>query len=106
MPLFFGHNLRLWILCLACLFMTISFTVPKIFEPLNFLWTIFGSLLHKITSPIALGAIYFFVVTPIGVFMRLIGKDLLQIKINKKTLSYWKQRYPSSVSTESFKNLF
>ena len=60
-----------------------------ILTPFNILWFKFGLFLGKIISPIIMGIIFFVVVTPIGVIMRLIGKDVLNLKLNKKEGSYW-----------------
>ena len=51
----------------------------------------FGELIGKIIAPIVMGIVFFIIITPIGLFMRLIGKDLLQIKFSKKK-SYWINR--------------
>jgi hypothetical protein len=60
----------------------------KILTPLNKLWFKFGIFLGKIVSPLVMGVIFFFVVTPIGLIMRLFGKDLLNLKYNLNK-SYW-----------------
>ena len=64
----------------------------KILTPLNKLWFKFGLFLGKIVSPIVMGVIFFFVVTPIGLFMRLLGKDLLNLKFNSSSKTYWMLR--------------
>tara|TARA_B100000959_G_C14459107_1_gene410103 strand:- start:60 stop:281 length:222 start_codon:yes stop_codon:yes gene_type:complete len=63
----------------------------KLLSPLNLIWIKFGELLGKIIAPIVIGIVYFIIVTPIGLFMRLIGKDLLNIKFSKDN-SYWIKR--------------
>ena len=65
--------------------------IRKFLNPLNFAWFKFGEILGKIIAPIVMAFIYFFVITPIGLFMRLIGKDLLSVKFLKKN-SYWIKR--------------
>ena len=54
-------------------------------------WVKFGKILGKIVAPIVMGVIYFIIITPIGLFLRLIGKDLLQTKFSKNN-SYWIKR--------------
>ena len=63
----------------------------SILYPLNKIWFKFGILLGKFVSPIVLGIIFFFVVTPIGILMKVLGKDLLSLKNNNEK-SYWIKR--------------
>ena len=65
----------------------------KILTPLNNLWFKFGLFLGKIISPAIMGIIFFLVVTPIGFIMRVLGKDLLNLKYNKDK-SYWVEKVP------------
>ena len=65
-----------------------NFLNSRILNPLNRIWFKFGLFLGKIISPIIMGFIFFFVVTPIGILMRLLRKDLLHLKFNNKE-TYW-----------------
>jgi hypothetical protein len=64
----------------------------KLLTPLNQLWTRFGLLLGNIVAPIVMGLVFFLVVTPVGIVMRIMGKDLIGKKINKNNKSYWIKR--------------
>ena len=75
----------------ALFFLILGLLNSKLLGPLNKLWIKFGELLGKIISPIVMGIVYFFVVTPIGLIMRLFRKDILKIKFSKKN-SYWIER--------------
>ena len=88
-PLLNDENIRIWSLILSFIFLILGFLNSKILTPLNKLWIRFGILLGKIVSPIVMGIIYFGVVTPIGIIMRLFGKDILNLKINKNKSTYW-----------------
>tara|TARA_Y100001970_G_scaffold47952_1_gene60727 strand:- start:1130 stop:1522 length:393 start_codon:yes stop_codon:yes gene_type:complete len=88
-PLLNYGNIRVWSLILSLLFLILGILNSKILTPLNKLWIRFGILLGKIVSPIVMGIIYFGVVTPIGIIMRLFGKDILNLKINKNKSTYW-----------------
>ncbi len=88
-PLLSYGNIRVWSLILSLLFLILGILNSKILTPLNKLWIRFGILLGKIVSPIVMGIIYFGVVTPIGIIMRLFGKDILNLKINKNKSTYW-----------------
>ena len=88
-PIINQGELRIWSLIISLFFLVLGLFNSKILTPLNKLWFKFGLFLGKIISPIIMGIIFFVVVTPIGVIMRLIGKDVLNLKLNKKEGSYW-----------------
>ena len=88
-PLINQGELRIWSLVISSLFLLLGLLNSKILTPLNKLWFKFGLFLGKIISPIIMGVIFFLVVTPIGLLMRLFGKDVLNLKLNKKKNSYW-----------------
>ena len=87
-PLINSDGLRVWSLIIAIIFLVLGLINSKILTPLNKLWFKFGILLGRIVSPVIMGVIFFLVVTPIGLIMRIIGKDLLNLKFNKEK-SYW-----------------
>ena len=82
------NEIRLWSLVIALTFLVLGILNSKLLLPLNKIWFKFGIFLGKIISPLVMGAIFFFVVTPIGIFMRIIKKDLLNLKYNNDN-SYW-----------------
>ena len=87
-PLINDEGLRIWSLVVSLIFLVLGIINSNILSPLNKLWFKFGIFLGKIISPIIMGIIFFLVVTPIGLIMRLIGKDLLNLKYNNYK-SYW-----------------
>ena len=87
-PLLKGSDLRIWSLIISFIFLALGLTKSNLLTPLNILWFKFGLFLGKIISPLIMGFIFFVVVTPIGIIMRLLGKELLNLKYNKKK-SYW-----------------
>ena len=87
-PLLKGNDLRIWSLVISFIFLTLGLLNSKILTPLNRLWFKFGLLLGRFMSPLIMGIIFFVVVTPIGIIMRLLKKDLLNLKYNKKE-TYW-----------------
>ena len=87
-PLLKGNDLRIWSLLISFIFLALGLINSKILTPLNRLWFKFGLLLGKFVSPLIMGIIFFVVVTPIGIIMRLLKKDLLNLKYNKKE-TYW-----------------
>ena len=87
-PLIYSEEIRIWSVIISIIFLVLGLLKSKILTPLNKLWFKFGILLGIIVSPIIMGVIFFLVVTPIGLIMRIIGKDLLNLKFNKDK-SYW-----------------
>ena len=87
-PIFKDGNIRTWSLLVAILFLVLGLMNAIILTPLNKTWFKFGLILGKIVSPIVMGVVFFTVVTPIAFFMRILGKDLLNLKYNNNK-SYW-----------------
>jgi large-conductance mechanosensitive channel len=87
-PLTYGGEIRIWSVITSLIFLVSGLLNSKILTPLNKLWFKFGILLGKIISPVIMGIIFFLVVTPIGLIMRLLRKDVLNLRYNKNK-SYW-----------------
>ena len=87
-PLLNNDHVRIWSLIISIVFLILGLLNSKILFPLNKIWFKFGILLGKVISPLIMGLIFFVVVTPIGLLMRLFNKDLLNLKFNKSK-SYW-----------------
>ena len=87
-PLIYSDNLRIWSLIISLVFLVLGIMNSGILTPFNILWMRFGIFLGKIVSPIIMGLIFFFVVTPTGLIMRIFKKDLINLKFNKDK-SYW-----------------
>ena len=84
-----SNNIRIWALVISLIFLLLGILDSKLLTPLNKLWMKLGAVLGIVVAPIVMGIIFFAVVTPIGIFMRIFKKDLLQIKIDKNIKSYW-----------------
>jgi hypothetical protein len=106
LPLFHGGAVRLWSLGVAAIFAALAFAAPQVLAPLNRLWLKLGLLLHKIVNPIVLGIMFYVVVTPTGLIMRLLGKDLLRLKRDPAAASYWIERTPPGPKPESLGDQF
>ena len=101
-PIFYGNDFRYWSLTLSIIFLVLGALNSKILKPLNILWMKFGLLLGKIISPIILGMIYYLVVTPISLLLKIFGKDILNLKRNNSK-SYWIEK---DNNENSMKNQF
>jgi hypothetical protein len=86
-PLISSKPIRVWSVVLSLVFLIITIVKPNLFTFLNNLWIKFGVLLGKIISPIFMGLVFFFVVTPIGIFIKILKKDVMGLK--REVFSYW-----------------
>ena len=87
-PLVNSESIRIWSLIVSLIFLTLGAINSKLLSPLNKVWFKFGLLLGRIISPIVMGIIFFLVVTPIALLMRILKKDLLNLKFTKNN-TYW-----------------
>ena len=91
-PLINSQKVYVWALITSATFLLLAFVAPKTLTTLNKLWFKFGYLLGSITTPIVMALVYFITVLPVGLIMRLLGKDLLKQKLDKNAKSYWIER--------------
>ena len=91
-PVLSGGELRLWSFILAIIFLIMGITKSRFLTPFNIAWIKFGELLGVIISPLIMSLVYFLVVLPIGILMRVLGKDLLSLKFNKNIETYWNKK--------------
>ena len=101
-PLLKDENIRVWSIIVSIIFLTLGLLNSKILTPFNKLWMKFGILLGAIVSPLVMGVVYFGVITPIGLIMKLFGKDVLNLKIDKNKNTYWtlKKKIPSKMKDQ------
>jgi hypothetical protein len=88
----------------VCTFLAVFFA--DVLAPANRIWTKLGFLLAKIVNPIVMGLIFFVVFTPVAMFLRARGKDLLRLKFDRNAASYWINRDPPGPAPESMKEQF
>ena len=88
----FGDSIRIWSLIISIIFLILGLMNSKLLTPLNKLWFKLGIILGAIVAPLVMGIVFFLVLTPIGLVMRIIGKDLLNKKYDKKKRTYWIKR--------------
>ena len=104
-PLWRGAPVHWWALAAAGIFFVTGTFAPRLLAPLNLLWFRLGQLLHRVTTPLLLGATFYLSVTPIAVLMRLCGKDVLSLRKKPELASYWTERSEASAA-QSMKNQF
>ena len=105
-PLIHSLSPRWWAGAIAAAFAIIAVVKPALLAGLNRLWTKLGILLGKVVSPIALGILYYGVLFPLGVVMRLTGQDPLRLKRDGAATSYWISRKPPGPPPDSMTNQF
>jgi len=105
-PLLYGATPRWWAGAVSIVFAIITMVKPTLLQGLNRLWLRLGILLGKVVSPIVLGLLFYGVLTPIGVLMRLLGKDPLRLKHDAAAASYWIPRKPPGPPPDSMTNQF
>lgn len=91
-PLVASGGVRIWSLILAIAFLFISFIRPSFFKLPNYYWIKLGNTLGVVITPIILGFIYVTTILSIGILMKIIGKDLLNLKLSSSKESYWTAR--------------
>jgi hypothetical protein len=98
--------LRVWALAIAGAFLAVAFAAPALLNPLNRLWFAFGLLLGRVMTPLVMGLLYVLTIVPTGYIMRLRGKDLLDLKLDRARKSYWIMREPPGPARGTMTNQF
>jgi hypothetical protein len=104
--LYTGHAWALYWFAGAATFLAAALFAPRILAPLNRLWMKFALLLYAVMNPLTMALLFFLVVTPIGVVMRLAGKDFLRKRLEPDASSYWLPRDPPGPAPDSMKQQF
>ena len=105
-PLYYHNPVRIWAIASAAALLLITLTFPSLLTYPNKLWTLIGLLIHKVTNPVIMGLIFFFLITPIALIMRITGKIPLKLKFERNIDSYWILRKDIIPQSENFKNQF
>ncbi len=91
-PLTNDNNPNIYLIIISIIFLILGLLKSKLLSPLNSFWIKFGELLGKIIAPVVMAIIYFLILTPISLMVRLFGKDLLGVKFSKQLKTYWIKR--------------
>jgi len=105
-PWFTHGSPRYWAVAVAAAFLLCALAFPGVLAPLNRLWLKLGALLHRIVSPIVLGFLFYIAITPMGVVMRMFGKDPLRLRREPDAATYWIDRTPPGPPPESLADQF
>lgn len=105
-PLMSARPIRLWAAAIAIAFAVVALAAPSLLAGMNRAWMKFGLLLGRVVSPIALGVLFFAAFTPMGLLVRLLGKDSMRLKKPVDATTYWVERRPPGPPPESLKNQY
>jgi len=105
-PLIHAEPIRWWALGVAGVFAALALLWTAALAPLNKSWTKLGVLLYRIVSPVVMAFLFYVIVTPMGLLMRMLGKDTLRLRRDPGAASYWIHRTPPGPAPESMKNQF
>ena len=101
-----GTPLAAWWLVVAVAFLVVALPVPSALAPLNRLWLRLGLLLYKVVNPVVMGILFYLCVTPMGLVMRLFGKDFVRLKCDPEARSYWIERRPPGPAPHTMRDQF
>ncbi len=91
-PLKNGDHLNLYLIFISFIFLILGLIDSKLLSPLNKTWVRFGEFLGILIAPVIMALVYFIILTPISLFVRMFGKDLLGLKFLNKQDTYWIKR--------------
>ena len=103
---FRGGHAYLWMALVSIFTAIVTLARPRLLRPFNTLWMRLAAVLHHIVSPLILGAIFYVVLTPVGVLQRVTGRDTMRRKTEPEAKSYWIRRQPPGPSPETLRNQF
>ena len=94
-PLKNGENLNFYFITVSIIFLILGLINSKLLSPLNKSWIKLGEILGIIIAPIVMALVYFVILTPVSLIVRIFGKDLLSLKLLKDKETYWIKRKKS-----------
>ena len=105
-PLLAGASIRLWSAGIAGLFLIAALVRPRLLSPLNKIWAKFGLALHRVVSPLALLIVFCLAVLPTSLVIRALRKDLLRLRFEPASETYWIERKPPGRADQQMKKQF
>ena len=100
-----GH-VRMGVLTAGAALVLIAAIAPILLYPLNRAWTLVGVMLGRVVNPVVMAALFYLIFTPVGLFLRMLGKDPLRLRPNADAASYWIERQPPGPPPETMANQF
>ncbi|MCU0666087.1 MAG: SxtJ family membrane protein [Candidatus Omnitrophica bacterium] len=103
---FFHKHINYWLLAISLIFLVLAVVCPFVLKPVYILWMKLAKILSWINTRILLIIMFYLIFTPIGIMIRLLGKDLLERKIDKNSKTYWKKKEKGEFTPESYLHQF
>lgn len=101
-----GSTIWTWMLGGSAFFLITGLFVHQILKPIYIGWMTFAFALGWVNTRIILGLVYYLIFTPVSLILRLLRKDILEMRIDKKVQSYWVMREPVEMDPKRYENLF
>lgn len=101
-----GRDWWIYALAASAAFTALALIAPKLLAPFNWAWMKLGLLLHHVVNPLVMGLLFFGVITPMALVVRLMGKDLLRLRFDPQAKSYWIPREPPGPAPDSMRHQF
>jgi hypothetical protein len=105
-PLLWHRPMRVAVLVAGAVLVSIAAIAPFLLRPLNRAWTMLGVALGRIMNPVVMAALFYLVITPVGLLLRLLRKDSLRLRLDATAASYWIAREPPGPAPETMINQF
>jgi hypothetical protein len=105
-PMVRGNSPRWWAVSTAAALLAVTFLFPRVLTPLNRAWLTLGLALHAVVSPLVMGLLFYTTMTPIGLLLRLLGKDLLRLRLDPAATTYWIDRAPPGPAPDTMRRQF
>ena len=105
-PLIATRTPHWWLLVVAAILFVLSLVKPNLLTPFNRIWTRFGLILGKFVNPIVLGLMYYLIIFPLALVLKLFGRDQMQRKFNSELETYWQNREPPGPTPGSMQNQY
>ena len=105
-PVLRGNPPRWWAMLPAVGLLALALFFPRVLAPLNRAWLAFGLALHACISPVIMAALYYTNVTPLGLLLRLLGRDPRRVRIGRAAPTYWIDRAPPGPAPDTMRRQF
>jgi len=105
-PLRKAGDVRWWAVAIGVVFLAAALRRPTVLHPLNRAWAQLSLLLARVVNPVVMGLLFFVVITPMALALRLLGKDPLRLRYDPVASSYWLHRKPPGPAPETMSNQF